>query len=458
MVRLYGEHVCKCCLKPGEFGWVYRCTQDREDMLEFDAATGHQVADDELGRSFASQMSIRERSAAARRDRLSFLEELDSKQLSQYRPDQIVTILRQREEVHHAIARDVFRDQTDILSQILDSQSRVPRAQGRSKHPWVTDRETECQYMVCPACRPGCIDRAYLSLVGVSKGETPPTAAVGFGFHGNGGRPVVHPERLRMIGCRAVPLLHPRCSYDSSSSSAMSVLELLDQQLGQGRLLSASIGPATNGIPNGTHVDPQPTMQPEPAGHLKPSPGCENLGAFTKDPEHAESNDESSCARPPWTPSPSPSLYGKKSATELHKLGWAKEESISNGRSPMSIKTNQSIRCQLLTSIPSTNALQILAQSGSSSTDDSPPPLDECEYDVGLTLPFRERSFRKACETPLEQVTIGPAEDEKGEQLATTIVEDERGAFTPAPLQVGRGVAVLEESVELRVPDVITQI
>ncbi|KAI6784742.1 uncharacterized protein J7T54_007835 [Emericellopsis cladophorae] len=417
-----------------------------------------QVAYDQLGRSFASQMSIRERSAAARRDRLSFLEELDPKQLSQYRPDQIVTILRQREEVHHAIARDVFRDQADILSQILDSKSRVPRAQGRSKHPWVTDLDTECQYMVCPTCRPGCIDRAYLSLIGVSKGETPPTAAVGFGFHGNGERPVVQAERLKTIGYRVVPLVYPRSSFDSSSSSAMSMLELLDQQLGQGRLLPPSIGPAPNGKPNGTHVDPQSTVQPEPAGHLKPSPGCENLRAFTKDADHGESNDEASGARPPWTPPPSPSLYGKMSATKLHKLGWAKEESISNGRSSISIKTNHSIRCQLLTSIPSTNALQILAQSGSYFTDNFPAPMDEDEYDVGLTLPFRERSFSKACETPLEQVTIGPGGDKEGIQVATTIVEHEGEAFTPAPLQVERGVAVLEESVELRVPDVITQI
>ena len=36
--------------------------------------------------------------------------------------------------------------------------------------------------------------------------------------------------------------------------------------------------------------------------------------------------------------------------------------------------------------------------------------------------------------------------------------ESDEGIFTPAPLKVEHSVAVLEESVELGVPDVITQI
>lgn len=35
MTRLYGfEFTCESCHRSGPFGWVYRCTQDREDLIE----------------------------------------------------------------------------------------------------------------------------------------------------------------------------------------------------------------------------------------------------------------------------------------------------------------------------------------------------------------------------------------------------------------------------------------
>jgi hypothetical protein len=35
MTRLYGRDIlCQVCLREGSFGWVYRCTQDRELLLE----------------------------------------------------------------------------------------------------------------------------------------------------------------------------------------------------------------------------------------------------------------------------------------------------------------------------------------------------------------------------------------------------------------------------------------
>jgi hypothetical protein len=54
---------------------------------------------DYLDFSFRKNMVVRKGSAEARRDKLSFLKELTPKQMASYRPDQIATILRQREEV-----------------------------------------------------------------------------------------------------------------------------------------------------------------------------------------------------------------------------------------------------------------------------------------------------------------------------------------------------------------------
>lgn len=44
-------------------------------------------------------MGVRKGSAEARRDKLSFLSELTPEKMACYRPDQIATILRQREQV-----------------------------------------------------------------------------------------------------------------------------------------------------------------------------------------------------------------------------------------------------------------------------------------------------------------------------------------------------------------------
>lgn len=42
--RIYNPQFrCSLCFKPGEFGWLYRCTQDRELVLEDDLEKGNAV-------------------------------------------------------------------------------------------------------------------------------------------------------------------------------------------------------------------------------------------------------------------------------------------------------------------------------------------------------------------------------------------------------------------------------
>ena len=44
MTRLYGRDIrCQVCLRQGSFGWVYRCTQDREVLLEDEMDRGLEV-------------------------------------------------------------------------------------------------------------------------------------------------------------------------------------------------------------------------------------------------------------------------------------------------------------------------------------------------------------------------------------------------------------------------------
>lgn len=44
MTRVYGFNLtCDVCHQRGPFGWVYRCTQDREDYIESVVAHGYMV-------------------------------------------------------------------------------------------------------------------------------------------------------------------------------------------------------------------------------------------------------------------------------------------------------------------------------------------------------------------------------------------------------------------------------
>lgn len=64
---------------------------------------------------------------------------------------------------------------------------------------WAYGENKDCQYRVCPRCRPVCADRAFLSLDAVANGEIPPTAAAGFGFEALGGRPVIDKDVIKSI-------------------------------------------------------------------------------------------------------------------------------------------------------------------------------------------------------------------------------------------------------------------
>jgi hypothetical protein len=49
MTRLYTtEFRCSLCLRVGSMGWIYRCTQDRDLLIEDDMERGNQVSNDKV--------------------------------------------------------------------------------------------------------------------------------------------------------------------------------------------------------------------------------------------------------------------------------------------------------------------------------------------------------------------------------------------------------------------------
>ncbi|EGR50178.1 uncharacterized protein TRIREDRAFT_105488 [Trichoderma reesei QM6a] len=352
MTRVYSPNLlCAHCHYPGPSGWLYQCTQDREDLIEHAVARGEFISMDQVGCQLAPLMGIRKGSAAAREDRLSFLSEINQEQLAQYRPDQVAHILRQREN-------------------LIIQQDKV--------------------------------HRAFLSLNAVANGEVLPTAAAGYSFHLLGQRPVVDANVLKNIGCRPVPLPQPSptSSIHDSPASAMSVMDMLDTQINRGRLLWTRQGDEAEVEEYDADFDwtLAPATSSVASGFLRYSPGCENLGVI------AEAAASSNFVPRQWTPPPSPAngmsdLGGKVIDTP------SKRGPISQNGTPLSELT-----------VLQTTENATGGHRREQSVDESP------------------RGATPRSNTPLSD-----------------------HSFPPSPLKVAHGVAMLEESVELGVPDVITQ-
>ncbi|KAK8123934.1 hypothetical protein PG999_003852 [Apiospora kogelbergensis] len=124
---------------------------------------GLPVSFDCLGASFMDRKPVPSpRGPALRADPLSFLTEITVDDLKSYTPQQLKTILEQRE------------------------------------------------------------NRASLSLDGIVKGDIPPTAITGFGFHLQGTRPLLDARIVRNIGYRAVPWPNALKPTEGSTSSMWS--------------------------------------------------------------------------------------------------------------------------------------------------------------------------------------------------------------------------------------------
>ncbi|RYO82184.1 hypothetical protein DL766_004581 [Monosporascus sp. MC13-8B] len=407
---------------------------------------GHLVNFDLLGLSFGDAPHAKARSAESRSDKLSFLKEITYEQMTTYTPDQIATILRQREHL------------LNVLSEEYRATCRKKRPYTwnpppgfgfpESKRPWIPDYADECQFKCCHRCRPSLEGRAYLSLDGILKDDIPPTAATGFGFHHAGARPVIDADIVKEIGYRAVPW--PRARFDDGPPPLS---------------LASSQAPSTPSSPWSSFIE-EDVLEVDNYG-----PEPLSSGQLAEDNPYASTQLGRDAPRRAATP-----RSGARDLRELyHSLAlvpWRTDNPPSPGPKPEAIEP----RTQTPGGIQSRPARGDGVLGMSSRTRDrrihqvkhlaSQHPVNRHAWsaygqeemnEACLDPTYNSSKPVLACWTPLPPPT--PSEDAFFQGHPTPMMEEEleEGRFHETPLAVYHGVAVFEESVELGVPDVITQ-
>ncbi|KAK2035209.1 hypothetical protein LX32DRAFT_578029 [Colletotrichum zoysiae] len=294
MVRVYSYILrCDSCGNYGPFGWLYRCSQDQEEILRDSILSGDKVrwkpskagddvnrvkvTFDELGRQLIAAIKPRDRGPEKRSGNAAcFLEEMPQRDLTTtYTSDQLLTIFNQRKHLGDILRRESFRKKPasteghDSARQ-CSSPYDLDDILGRSvSTPWVPNANDECKYKICPYCRPGGADRAYISLDGVVEGSIPATAATGYGFHLFRQRPICSSSLVSNLGLR--PASAPagasepvffRTSSDASNDTT------------RGARLASQLASQLNspGTTSGTRITSSP-----PNAQLPRSPGSPNL-------------------------------------------------------------------------------------------------------------------------------------------------------------------------------------
>ncbi|RDL39451.1 uncharacterized protein BP5553_03791 [Venustampulla echinocandica] len=399
MTRLYTTSFrCAVCLREGPFGWLYRCTQDRELVLEDDIDRGYPVDKiDGLYDTFDKPNAPRTRSPAARLSKLSFLEEVSDEELKTYTKSQISQILHQRAQVLDLAAESATsppeaRFYTPPSSKSARSTFPSP-SKPPSKNlnkPWLPIQGGECQFKCCHKCRPTLGERAYLSLNGIADNDVPLTASTGFGFHLDKVRPVTLVKYVKSIGLRPSP--PPRSHYEDDTRRRV--------------FLAQNFAASQN---------PDPPF---------------GLGIFS-----TESADPSPPA-PPNTPSASPPLLS----------GLSVSDTVSTVIPSIGIDESLTYSSKVETVLDQGFPI--------------PPDFQPSFRPDQLTRPTLTAtpSFNMACSLPLPIQTLEELEATKTPLTPMEKDELNDGKFGSRPLEVRNGVAVKEEGVEGHWADVVTQL
>ncbi|KAK7436063.1 hypothetical protein Landi51_12708 [Colletotrichum acutatum] len=294
MVRVYSYILrCDSCGNYGHFGWLYRCSQDQEEILRNCISNGEEVTFDDIGRHLVAAVQPRNRGPEKRSgNAASFLEEMPPRDITTtYTTDQLMTIFNQRKHLGDVLRRESFRakpapnqghdgthsSSTYDLDDILETNMSAP---------WVPKSKDECQYKICSYCRPGGADRAYISLDGIAKGNIPATAATGYGFHLFRERPVCNSQLLANIGLRSSSAVSTGSSASSSSDTGKYIS---DAQL------ASHLATQLN-IRGSSSLDPRPVTPYTlllPHANLPRSPGTPNLAAEVEKPSGPNEDDSS---------------------------------------------------------------------------------------------------------------------------------------------------------------------
>ncbi|KAI1132959.1 hypothetical protein F5Y10DRAFT_291038 [Nemania abortiva] len=384
-----------------------------------------QVNFDDLGTVLSNEINPGPRSSERRADKFNFLKEITAEQMKTYSPTQVATILEQREDLLGVLSRQ--QQASDKVQRLYFPSGsytggplKPPPGLGYPKNtkPWVPHHDEECRVKYCHNCRPSCEPRAYLSLNGILHGEVPATAATGFGFHRTRERPVIDAKVIQEIGLRPVPWPRSPSRRYMSSPSSLSTWSLSD--IAEDEIIE----------PNYVYAEPgvEPTVNPTPDRDAEIQ---ERISAFER-------------PRPAYTPPPTPTSWTGIATQENGTTLFENYPWECNGRSPRSIKTNDQVRRQVVKSI-----VHLMHQR-----------LDEGDTKEPQSTYLSEASDRsESLETGPALKTSQTSAGGSGQRTIPPMMAEEReeGCFHQDPLNVGDGIAVLEESVELGVPDVITQ-
>ncbi|KAI1180267.1 hypothetical protein F4777DRAFT_529406 [Nemania sp. FL0916] len=392
--------------------------------------SNYQVCFDYTGAVLVREIgSAGPRSAERRANKFSFLEEITAEQMKTYSPAQLATVLKQREDVLDVLSKQ-YRgpEKAQRLYQPSGVVKPPPGFEDSvTEDPWVPRKDDECQTKYCHQCRPSCEPRAYLSLDGVLKGEVPPTAATGFGFHRMGSRPIMDAKIIQEIGYRPVPLprAHPRLYAASASSQSTwtlsDILEVADFQLGL--------------------VGPEPDLEMVEESSLASDSSTQSQTNALERP------------RPSSTPPPTPTSWTGIVQQEEGSTIFEYSPSVCDGRSPRSLSMNEAVRRRTVESVAG-----LVHQESQEDEPDEVHFINSTDATDVTDSSDEIRSLRAELALTMSQImNLGGGGINHGPATPMMAEELEEGRFHPDPLDVGEGIAVLEESVELGVPDVITQ-
>jgi hypothetical protein len=260
---------------------------------------------------------------------------------------------------------------------------------------WIPKEEDECQFKCCHNCRPTCEARSYLSVDGILKDDIPATAAVGFGFHLLGSRPVINADIVKNIGSRQrFQVYMPTRTRRNQDNT------LIPQQPQPSRKVSDT-----------------PVSSPSSRLNVQRSIDQQIANFARLDTNKNNNNREMSSQELQHAPNFVRAQLNGRVLRDNSASDWKTANQDMNGI----VKFN---------SHPATD-------------------LED--------LPFSTLTHMRACLTPLPAST--PHEDAFFHEQPTRMEEEEmeEQRFYEEPLELADGVAVLEESVEMHVPDVITQ-
>ncbi|KAL8371230.1 hypothetical protein RB595_001192 [Gaeumannomyces hyphopodioides] len=419
LVRMYSRHhTCESCSRSSPEGYVFRCAQDRELILA-DLARHSQLghaAFDRLGRQLAglvgpARRGAQRRTKGATRD--AVLEEMTAAEAASYSEAQIEELAAQRGRALRTAKDDTFRALYPRSAAVLRARIESVIDASLGEAPWAPQGQDECRLSVCRQCRPHYFERCFLSLGGIANGDVPPTAALGFGFHVDGRRPIVDATVARRLGVCNVSNDTDHCR-GLSAPPPFDLMELIQ-----------------------AHLDGTDDSQ-EPLNKSKSQAPSLDSNRKTNPRSAVEASNSYTADTPP---SPSPCKHTAHCATA--GLQSSTPRHLSDDGEPACVPTQL---CHSGRPLPSSRE----PLDGACHT---PPPRPE--QDELVVSAVDTKAWPAAANSAVEP--RGPPRRPGHGFVPKTVMaqqEEEDGVFGAGPLAVPGGLAVTEEGVEMGIADV----